>query len=112
MIEIVLKEENLLNRIHLIRGEKVMLDFDLATLYGTETRTLKQAVRRNINRFPVDFMFELTKFEWNELITDIKKMVDKIITFYNKYQFDTRLFQSFKHFWPSSRDIISCFEAS
>ena len=45
----------------LIRGEKVMLDFDLAKLYGVETRTLAQAVRRNLERFPEDFMFQLTK---------------------------------------------------
>ena len=44
-----------------------MLDADLANLYGVETRTLKQAVRRNIERFPVDFMFELLPEEWNKL---------------------------------------------
>lgn len=66
----VIKPENLAGSIYFIRGEKVMLDFDLALLYGTETRTLKQAVRRNINRFPADFMFELSKVEWNELITN------------------------------------------
>jgi len=46
-----------------------MLDFDLATLYGLETRALKQQVKRNNVRFPEDFMFSLTKPEWNELIT-------------------------------------------
>ncbi len=50
-------------KIFTIRGYKVMLDFDLAELYGVETRVLKQAVRRNIDRFPNDFMFELTKEE-------------------------------------------------
>ncbi len=49
--------------IYLIRGHKVILDSDLAELYGVETRVLKQAVRRNKNRFPADFMFELTKEE-------------------------------------------------
>jgi hypothetical protein len=49
--------------IYLIRGQKVMLDSDLADLYGVENRALKQAVRRNRNRFPSDFMFELTKEE-------------------------------------------------
>ena len=48
------------NKIYEIRGQKVMLDFDLAELYGTETRLLKRAVRRNMERFPDDFMFELT----------------------------------------------------
>ena len=52
------------NKIYEIRGIRVMLDFDLANLYDVETRVLKQAVKRNINRFPEDFMFELTKNEW------------------------------------------------
>jgi hypothetical protein len=55
--------EQIENAILLIRGQKVMLDRDLAELYGVETRTLKQAVRRNSKRFPPDFMFELTKEE-------------------------------------------------
>jgi hypothetical protein len=55
-------------RIFLIRGEKVMLDYDLATLYGVETRALKQAVRRNSRRFPKDFMFELTENEMESLV--------------------------------------------
>ena len=54
--------------IHEIRGKKVMLDFDLARLYQVETRTLKQAVRRNISRFPSDFMFELTLEETKSLV--------------------------------------------
>ncbi|RXR20392.1 ORF6N domain-containing protein [Flavobacterium amnicola] len=55
--------ETIKSRIHEIRGQKVMLDYNLAILYETETRTLKQAVRRNIERFPEDFMFELTEEE-------------------------------------------------
>ncbi|HTA82451.1 MAG TPA: ORF6N domain-containing protein [Bacteroidia bacterium] len=55
------------NRIYEIRGHKVMLDFDLAELYCTETKILKQSVKRNIERFPEDFMFELTKKEWENL---------------------------------------------
>jgi len=51
-----------------VRGLKVMLDSDLATLYGTETKRLKEQVRRNIGRFPEDFMFELTKEEKQQLI--------------------------------------------
>ncbi len=54
-----------------IRDHKVLLDFDLAELYNTETRTLKQAVRRNLNRFPEDFMFELTEEEWISLRSQI-----------------------------------------
>ncbi|MDD3721938.1 MAG: ORF6N domain-containing protein [Lutibacter sp.] len=45
------------NKIHEIRGQRVMLDFDLAEMYETETKRLKEAVRRNIDRFPADFMF-------------------------------------------------------
>ena len=55
--------EKIQYRIHEIRGQKVMLDFDLAALYGIETRVLNQAVKRNIERFPEDFMFQLTKGE-------------------------------------------------
>ena len=50
-----------------IRGQKVMLDFDLAELYDTETKVLKQAVRRNLERFPADFMFELKREEYDSL---------------------------------------------
>ena len=51
------------SRIYEIRGQKVMLDFDLAEMYEVETRALNQAVKRNIERFPEDFMFQLTKEE-------------------------------------------------
>ena len=56
-------------RIFLIRGQKVLLDADLAMLYGVETRALKQAVRRNFNRFPADFMFELSPAEIDTLVS-------------------------------------------
>ena len=52
--------ENLVNKIIYLRGQKVMLDSDLAELYGVETKALKRATRRNIERFPEDFMFEIT----------------------------------------------------
>jgi hypothetical protein len=58
-------------KIYEIRGQKVMLDFDLAELYKTETKVLKQAVKRNIRRFPPDFMFELTRNEYNLLRSQI-----------------------------------------
>ncbi len=51
------------NLIYEVRGKRVMLDFDLARLYNVETRVLNQAVKRNIKRFPIDFMFQLTKDE-------------------------------------------------
>ncbi len=62
------------NKIYEIRGQKVMLDFDLAEMYNTETKRLKEAVRRNINRFPSDFMFELTREEYNSLRSQIASL--------------------------------------
>ncbi len=60
----------IISQIFYVRGYKVMLDFHLSTLYGVETRVLKQQVKRNLNRFPDDFMFILNEGEWNELITN------------------------------------------
>jgi len=65
----MLKETFLASIIYFIRGEKVILDTDLAKLYDVETRVLKQAVRRNPDRFPSDFMFELTDEEINHLVS-------------------------------------------
>ena len=62
--DLMIPIERIENKILLIREQKVLLDRDLAELYGVETRVLKQAVRRNIRRFPEDFMFELTKEEF------------------------------------------------
>jgi len=56
------------------RGYTVMVDSDLAALYETETKILKQQVKRNINRFPQDFMFELTKDETNQLVTNCDRL--------------------------------------
>jgi len=61
--------EKIQTKIYEIRGQKVMLDFDLSEMYEVENRALKQAVKRNLDRFPTDFMFQLTKIEWQELIT-------------------------------------------
>lgn len=55
------------DKIYEIRGQKVMLDFDLAELYGTETKYLKRSVKNNLKRFPSDFMFELTKEEFDRV---------------------------------------------
>lgn len=60
---IAIAEEAIIGKIYLIRGKKIMLDRDLAELYGVETRVLNQAVRRNERRFPDDFMFRLTMAE-------------------------------------------------
>ncbi|MBK6340411.1 MAG: ORF6N domain-containing protein [Bacteroidetes bacterium] len=59
------------HKIFEIRGQKVMLDFDLAQLYEIETKVLKQSIRRNLNRFPSDFMFELTPDEFTSLRSQI-----------------------------------------
>jgi hypothetical protein len=59
------------NSIHEIRGKRVILDYELAKMYEVETRVLKQAVRRNIDRFPEDFMFELTEEEMKNLTSQI-----------------------------------------
>ena len=63
----LISSENLASPILVIRGQKVMLDSDLAALYGVETKVLNQAVRRNIERFPEDFMFQLTSDEAERL---------------------------------------------
>jgi hypothetical protein len=64
---LAIAEERIIDKIYLIRGKKVMLDRDLAELYGVETRVLNQAVRRNERRFPDDFMFQLTVEEFKNL---------------------------------------------
>ena len=67
----MITDEVVLNKIYLIKGQKVMLDSDLAELYSVETKQLKRAVRRNIGRFPRDFMFELTIGEFKNLKSQI-----------------------------------------
>jgi phage regulator Rha-like protein len=59
--------QSIQNRIYEIRGERVMLDFDLAALYEVETKVLNQAVKRNIKRFPKNFMFRLTALDWESM---------------------------------------------
>ncbi len=63
---IAIPEEVIMSKIYLIRGQKVMLDRDLAELYGVETKYLKRQVKRNLLRFPDDFMFELTDQEFKD----------------------------------------------
>jgi hypothetical protein len=70
-MKLALKPENLAQLVFLIRGEKVMLDVDLATLYGVSTKTLNQAFRRNKQRFPSDFAFQLSKEEFDRLRSQI-----------------------------------------
>jgi len=64
--------ENIKDVIYEIRGQKVMLDYDLASIYGVKTGSLNQAVKRNIDRFPSDFMFKLTEREWMEIERNIQ----------------------------------------
>ncbi len=68
---IIIPEEVILSKIYFIRELKVMVDSDLAELYGVETKVLKQQVKRNIDRFPEDFMFELTDEEFANLRSQI-----------------------------------------
>jgi len=69
--KITIPDEVIISKIYVIRGQKIMLDRDLAELYGVETKQLKRQVRRNIERFPSSFMFELTKKENEELRSQI-----------------------------------------
>ncbi len=73
-----MKPEIIQQRIYEIKGHRVMLDFDLAELYGIETSALKRAVRRNIERFPDDFMLQFTKTEWHQLIPILDKLPNRI----------------------------------
>ena len=79
--------QNIKTKIYEIRDQKVMLDFDLAELYEVETKVLNQTVKRNINRFPEDFMFQLTKIEWNSLRSQFVTSKGKGGTRYFPYAF-------------------------
>lgn len=70
-LQSLVEEQKILQRIYVVRGVKVMLDKDLAELYHVETKRLKEAVKRNISRFPKDFMFVLTSKEWQNLRSKI-----------------------------------------
>ena len=71
-------KEIIQSKIYEIGSQKVMFDFDLSALYNVETRILKQAVRRNTKRFPKDFLIELTKSQWKELITVCDKLPETV----------------------------------
>jgi hypothetical protein len=70
-LQALVAEQKILNRIYVIRGEKVMLDRDLSEMYGVETKVFNQSVKRNIERFPKDFMFTLSETEWDNLKSQI-----------------------------------------
>ena len=67
----IISDNSVVNKIYEIRGQKVMLDSDLAELYGVETKVLNQSIKRNLDRFPDDFMFLLTDSEWQNLKSQI-----------------------------------------
>jgi hypothetical protein len=67
----IIPDERVIDKIYLIRGEKVMIDSDLAELYGVETKRLNEQTKRNIERFPKDFMFQLTEKEFNNMKSQI-----------------------------------------
>ncbi len=71
MTQIIPQPDNLAQFVFLVRGEKVLLDTDLADLYGVEARVMNQSVARNRNRFPDDFMFQLTTEEWTAMRSQI-----------------------------------------
>ncbi|MEI6263843.1 MAG: ORF6N domain-containing protein [Sphingobacteriia bacterium] len=66
-IKALVAEQKILNKIYIIRGQKVMIDEDLSEIYGVETKRLNEQVKRNIKRFPKDFMFEISKKEFEIL---------------------------------------------
>ncbi len=70
-LQVLVAEQKILNKIYVIRGEKVMLDKDLAEMYGVETKVFNQSVKRNLERFPKDFMFTLTAKEYENLKSQI-----------------------------------------
>ena len=76
--ETALQPEVIKNTIYDIRGQKVMLDYDLASIYGVKTGSMNQAVKRNMDRFPEDFMFRLTEEEWEHLLQS--GMISQIVT--------------------------------
>lgn len=81
----IIPNEIVVNKIYMIRGMKVMLDKDLAALYEVETRVFNQAVKRNIERFPNDFMFQLTRLEYNFLRSQFVTLENKGRGKYSKY---------------------------
>ena len=76
------KTENIARHVHSVRTERVLFDFDLAELYGVTTKALNQAVRRNLSRFPEDFMFRVTAAEWeymrSRLVTASRRRTDAL----------------------------------
>ena len=102
--EILLSEELISNKIYFNRNQKVMLDRDLATLYGIETRVLKQVVKRNISRFPENFMFELNKseFEWQVDTAGAKRYMAYLMCRDHEIKFETHIWKD----WDTNSEPI------
>jgi hypothetical protein len=86
--ELIITESRIETAIFLVRGHKVLIDSDLAALYGVETRSLVQAVKRNIQRFPPDFMFQLNKEGFNVLRSQIVISKGKGVNIHQRYNED------------------------
>lgn len=91
--------QSIQNRIFVVRGERVMIDRDLATLYETESKVLNQAVKRNLKRFPADFMFQLSQDEWRSLKLQIETSI-KLEPDQLRSQFVTAKNNSMNRFLP------------
>ncbi len=87
MNELLINEQNIQSKIFTIRGVQVMLDKDLAELYGVETKVFNQAVKRNIRRFPDNFRYQLTKIELENLRSQIVTFKENLNTKYLPYAF-------------------------
>jgi hypothetical protein len=92
-------DELVMNKIYVIRNQKVMLDRDLAELYGVETKVLKQAVKRNLDRFPEDFLFELSETELNNWRSQfVTSNSDKMGLRYLPFALPNKVWQCFRAF--------------
>ncbi|MFH0905939.1 MAG: ORF6N domain-containing protein, partial [archaeon] len=96
---------NIKNKIHTIRDVQVMLDSDLAVLYKVQTKVINQAVKRNIERFPKDFMFQLTENEKLELVTNCDHLKDLKFSYTNPYAFTEQGVASLSGILKSKRAI-------
>lgn len=83
----IIPQDTIEGKILFLRGKRVMLDRDLAVLYGVETKAVNQAVKRNIKRFPDDFMFQLDKMETRELVTNCDRFTSMKHSSVNPYAF-------------------------
>jgi hypothetical protein len=83
------------NLVYFERGEKVMLDSDLAKIYGVETKMLNRAVKRNVNRFPADLMFQLTEQEWESLRYQFGTL-NNVLTSQNKFDIEEQAILFFR----------------